>query len=121
VSRNRRLPGGRREPHDEELRRRAMEYSDRHGAVAAGAKFGIPAGTVRSWIRREFVKAERARVDESGLEQVMREGRAIVAQREAQLRDPERAAEVERARLEKMRRIEAGSRRESGDESEEPS
>jgi hypothetical protein len=83
--RSKRPSGGRKEAHPEELRREAMEYADRHGADAAGKKFKVPSGTVRSWIRREYVKAQKARIDESGLEAVMREGREIVARWEAKL------------------------------------
>jgi len=113
--------GGRKEPWSEDVRRKAMEFAERHGAVRAGAKFKIPPGTIRSWARRKALAEERARVDESGLAAVQAEGRRIVAEREAQLRDPEHAARAERERLEMIARIEAGSRRESGDESEEPS
>jgi hypothetical protein len=103
--------GGRKVPHDEKTRAAATEYAERHGAAAAAARFKVPAGTVRSWVRRAQVRAE-ARVESDNLiEQVRLEGARIVAEREAVLADPVRRAaaeaEYERKRLAKLRWVEA--------------
>jgi hypothetical protein len=83
--------GGWKEPHDEATRRKAMEYAGRHGAAAAGAKFRIPAGTVRSWVRRAKVRADRDAHSDAGLESVKAEGRRIVEEHLARV-----ARELER-------------------------
>jgi transposase-like protein len=40
-------------------RREVMDYADRHGAKAAGERYGVPAGTVRSWRSRARKRAAR--------------------------------------------------------------
>jgi hypothetical protein len=40
-------------------RREVMDYAERHGAKAAGERYGVPAGTVRSWRSRARKRAAR--------------------------------------------------------------
>jgi hypothetical protein len=40
-------------------RREVMDYADRHGAKAASERYGVPAGTVRSWRSRARKRAAR--------------------------------------------------------------
>jgi hypothetical protein len=40
-------------------RREVMDYAERHGAKQAGERYGIPAGTVRSWRSRARKRAAR--------------------------------------------------------------
>lgn len=40
-------------------RSEVLAYADRHGAKAAGERYGIPAGTVRSWRSRARKRAAR--------------------------------------------------------------
>jgi hypothetical protein len=111
----RRETGGRKEAHPDDVRQRAMERAAVVGAERAGAEVGVAAGTVRSWVRRAKLKAEKDRIDLSGLEQVRREGAAIIARRELQMVSPEGArlsAAQERVRLATIRWLETsdGSR-----------
>jgi transposase-like protein len=40
-------------------RREVMDYAERHGAKAAGARYGVPSGTIRSWRSRARKRAAR--------------------------------------------------------------
>jgi hypothetical protein len=112
--------GGRKEPWDSTTRQEVMRRAKKVGAEKAGAAFGVPSGTVRSWLKRAAVKAADDDDVEARLAEVQRQGRLIVEERERQLADPEYAARAERERLAMIARIEAGSRRESGVESPKP-
>jgi hypothetical protein len=81
----RRDGGGRKEAWAPETRAAAIKKAMSVGPEKAGKKFGIPAGTIRSWLRRAARKAEQDADAESGLEEVKRIGAAIVAEHEAQL------------------------------------
>ena len=59
--------------------------ASRVGADAAGKKFGIPSGTIRSWLRRAAKKADEQFDADALLEEVRREGAEIVRRREAEL------------------------------------
>jgi transposase-like protein len=83
--------GGRKEAHPKELRQQAMARAGKVGADRAGHELGIPAGTVRSWVRRAKVRAERDAHSDAGLESVKAEGRRIVEEHLARV-----ARELER-------------------------
>jgi hypothetical protein len=87
----RRETGGRKQPHDQATRREATDYAERHGPAAAGARFKIAPGTIRSWLRRRAVKAAERVASDDGLEQIRREGQALVEKWEARV-----ARELER-------------------------
>jgi hypothetical protein len=87
----RRESGGRKEPWGEELRERAMARAEKVGAGRAGRELKVPAGTVRSWLRRAKVRAERDAHSDAGLESVKAEGRRIVEEHLARV-----ARELER-------------------------
>jgi hypothetical protein len=103
--------GGRKEPWDSATRREVMRRARSVGAERAGAAFGVPAGTVRSWLRRAKVKADELDDADALLEQVRAEGAAIVRAREGRSAD-ERAASREageRVRLATIRWLETSA------------
>jgi hypothetical protein len=81
--------GGRKTPWDSATRREVMRRARSVGAERAGAAFGVPAGTVRSWLRRAAVKAADDDDAEARLAAVRAEGAAMVARRELQMASPE--------------------------------
>jgi hypothetical protein len=83
--------GGRKQAHDAELRREATDYAEAHGAAAAGKRFGIPVGTLKSWIARRRAREAVREASDDGLDQIRREGQALVEKWEARV-----ARELER-------------------------
>jgi hypothetical protein len=115
MTREQQGAGGRKEPWDSATRREVMRRARTVGPEKAGAAFGVPSGTVRSWLRRAAVKAADDDDVEARLAAVRAEGAAIVERRELQMASPEwpRLQEAEeRVRLATIRWIEAseGSR-----------
>jgi hypothetical protein len=98
--------GGRKEAWDSATREEAVRRAMASGAEAASRATGVPAGTVRSWLRRRAVKAADDDDVEARLAAVKAEGAAIVARRERQMVSPEGArlsAAQERVRLATIR------------------
>jgi hypothetical protein len=91
MTRRQQGEGGRKEAWDSATRREVMRRAKRVGAEKAGAAFGVPSGTVRSWLRRAAVKAADDDDVEARLAEVQRQGRLIVQERERQLAEREAA------------------------------
>ena len=75
---------GRLAPHSAEVRERALRIARERGAEAASRATGVPAGTVRSWVRREAKRVEREQSSDGVVARLVREGRAMLrAERES--------------------------------------
>jgi hypothetical protein len=79
----RKFPGGRTEPIDPKLREKALRIAARRGVEQASRATGVKQGTIRSWEARARAKVERAQEGEGVLEALKREGRKMLAAREA--------------------------------------
>ena len=90
---NRSSGGGHKKPWPAAKRERALELARLVGPDEASRETGIPAGTVRSWLRRAAVKAAREHESDGVLDRLKAEGRRMLAEDEAR-----RAAEPKPSR-----------------------
>jgi len=74
--------GGRKDAHSAEVRRRALGLAASRGAEAAARATGVPAGTIRSWVRRAAKKAEREQASDGVIARLKREGAQMLAAQE---------------------------------------
>src|SRR5262249_20749730 len=70
---------GRKSAHDPAVRAEALKIAASRGADAAAKALKLKPGTVRSWVRREHLRALRDRPDpDSGLDRLRRVGRRML-------------------------------------------
>jgi hypothetical protein len=78
--------GGRKERWPEDVRARALARAEVVGVKQAAGEVQVPEGTLRSWITRARQRAERDARDDDLLEEIRREGAAIIAAKEREAR-----------------------------------
>jgi transposase-like protein len=115
VRRSSRDTGGRKDPHSPEVRAEALRLARRDGAAAAAKALGLPAGTVRSWVRRQELHELRRQPDDDGvLARLKAEGQEILRRHERERREAEREAQEAAEQVDAQPAVEPASESPTG-------